>query len=672
MAELANSKERTPERGIILSSPAQRARALRSAHRNSWFVATLRIMLPIAVLGLLTNYIVSMQMSTKIEDDTHRGTFSISSADLLATKPTMRNPTYSGYNKKDGTEYTIRADRAITDMNESKPIDLFGIEAHVRQQDGTAYKMTADDGKFDRNQNKLELFNDIVVASNDMTARLSHATILPRQSLVTSDKPVAIQFPAGKLDGNKLRIEQKKNKFLLYGGVKAQLYSNRSNPGKQPAPSKTATGLAAFAGTSNKPVDVKSKNLVVHTQQQSARFAGGVSVTQSNARLTAKIMDIAYTAASSVGGGAADVNKITARQDVVITRDGDRAETEIAIFDTAKNTAELIGGVVLSSGTDRTITGDRALLDGAKDTMVVTGQVLVKQGENVMRGTRLDYDQQHGKLSLTDGTKSGRIKAKFVRQDSTPLQVAQGTKAGSSLSENPAGLFKTDPNSTIDVAATRLDVDEIKRQATFKGDVLVTQGQFTIRTAIIHANYSGSSNLATGNNAANKASSQSRQPVQLTSIYAPEFIEVETDQGQYASGKSGEFDSKRNEIHLIGDVVLKQGRQLVQGDRLIVNLTSGLSRVVNKRPSSQAIANSGADAKPESKKNTQNSTACGGRMCATFFPDDIRNTKKSDQSNSRTAPSRNGSSDDDDNTAGVATGWVPVDPSTPSLFQPNQ
>jgi len=45
------------------------------------------------------------------------------------------------------------------------------------------------------------------------------------------------------------------------------------------------------------------------------------------------------------------------------------------------------------------------------------------------------------------------------------------------------------------------------------------------------------------------------------------------------TGESAVFDTKTNLVTMAGGVVLTQGKNVLQGDRLIVDMTTGVSRV---------------------------------------------------------------------------------------------
>jgi lipopolysaccharide export system protein LptA len=52
-----------------------------------------------------------------------------------------------------------------------------------------------------------------------------------------------------------------------------------------------------------------------------------------------------------------------------------------------------------------------------------------------------------------------------------------------------------------------------------------------------------------------------------------------TQKDQTATGDTGLFDMRANTVTLVGNVVFTQGKNVMRGDRLVVNLTTGVSRV---------------------------------------------------------------------------------------------
>ena len=54
---------------------------------------------------------------------------------------------------------------------------------------------------------------------------------------------------------------------------------------------------------------------------------------------------------------------------------------------------------------------------------------------------------------------------------------------------------------------------------------------------------------------------------------------IVTQKDQTATGDTGLFDVKTNTVTLTGNVVVSQGTSVMRGERLVVNLTTGVSTV---------------------------------------------------------------------------------------------
>ena len=54
---------------------------------------------------------------------------------------------------------------------------------------------------------------------------------------------------------------------------------------------------------------------------------------------------------------------------------------------------------------------------------------------------------------------------------------------------------------------------------------------------------------------------------------------VVTQKDQVVTGETAVFDTKANLITMLGGVVLTQGKNVLRGDRLMVDMTTGVSRV---------------------------------------------------------------------------------------------
>ncbi|MEM6983437.1 MAG: LptA/OstA family protein, partial [Pseudomonadota bacterium] len=378
-----------------------------------------------------------------------------------------------------------------------------------------------------------------------MTAKLSDAEVLTKEGTIRSNNPVAVTFPAGTLNGNKMLVRQKQREVIFSSGVVARLVPQKAKSAKDPVakPKASTGGLMSFASQSSDPVDVQADILFVKDNQSSARFSGQVRASQGDAALTARVLDIAYgqDGEKNASPGSANLKRLIARDNVVMTRGQDRIVSAVADFDVAANRGVLNGGVVMTSGADRKVMASRADIDSSKDTILLTGQkVVVVQGENSLEGTRLFYDQPNGIMHLTSpGTKTsaaGRVRAKFAsqRQRTAKQTVETVRQSSGALGQS----FKTDPNAPVEVVANSLTVNDQKREAVFQGGVEAMQGGFGIKTEVLRAKYSGSAGGALqGASSDNNAEGRSTN-AQLESIHAPGRIVVTSRDGQKAEGDS--------------------------------------------------------------------------------------------------------------------------------------
>jgi lipopolysaccharide transport protein LptA len=335
------------------------------------------------------------------------------------------------------------------------------------------------------------------------------------------------------------------------------------------------------------------------------------------------------------------VQRLVARSDVVLTRRGDRVTSDEAEFDATADVATLTGRVVMTSGADQQAMSDRAALDGKADTALLTGNVVVTQGKNLLKGRRLFLDRKTATAQLSAPAEgeieAGRIMARFyqAKAEGRGRSPAKGSVAAS------GGLggwtFRTDPNAPIDVQADALEVNDTTRTAVFRGDVQAVQGDFTIRTVELAASYSGRAGLSLAE--ARSGPSASNVAAQLRRIQARKKVVVTSKEDQSASGDWAEFDVVSNTVTLGGDVVLTQGRNVIRGPKLVIDMTTGQSRMETARsppievaPGAAAkVAGPGPGAPPQQAgpppgkaAGAPSAGACGGRMCAVFYPKDAK------------------------------------------------
>jgi lipopolysaccharide export system protein LptA len=201
------------------------------------------------------------------------------------------------------------------------------------------------------------------------------------------------------------------------------------------------------------------------------------------------------------------------------------------------------------------------------------------------------------------------------------------------------GAFSKNSGEPIDIESDVLVVHDQQKYATFKGNVKAVQGTTTLRSNELDVHYAGSgaeglagapakvaANPAapaagavapaadTGGAAPNAlapaaspAASAVAKPAggmalgeggnQITKIEARGSVIITTDQDQTTTSDWALFDVPAQQVTVGGNVVLTQGKNVLKGDRLVVDLKTGESRF----------------------ENTGNATG-GGKIRALFMP----------------------------------------------------
>ncbi len=142
--------------------------------------------------------------------------------------------------------------------------------------------------------------------------------------------------------------------------------------------------------------------------------------------------------------------------------------------------------------------------------------------------------------------------------------------------------FTQNRDEPIQIDAASLEMRDKKKEAVFAGDVKVTQGDTTMKSARLVVFYDGGTG---GSDPAKPAAGMMKaaQPgaggsSAVRRLEAQGGVTV-TKKDQVVTGQTAIFDTRANLITMNGNVVLTQGTSVLTGDRLVVNMTTGVSRV---------------------------------------------------------------------------------------------
>jgi lipopolysaccharide export system protein LptA len=180
----------------------------------------------------------------------------------------------------------------------------------------------------------------------------------------------------------------------------AAVASMAAAQGKAPRDTGTPNAMQGFSKNKGQPVNIEAERLDVHDKDKTAIFTGKVVVTQGDTTMRCKELKVFYVGqpgkgdaakpvAKSPDGGEQKIKKLEARGDVVVYQNDQIATGDMAVFDMDTNMVTMTGGS--------------------------SGGVVLTQGQNVLRGTKLVVDMTTGYSRVEAGNgNNGRVQGLFV------------------------------------------------------------------------------------------------------------------------------------------------------------------------------------------------------------------------------------------------------------------
>ena len=161
--------------------------------------------------------------------------------------------------------------------------------------------------------------------------------------------------------------------------------------------------------------------------------------------------------------------------------------------------------------------------------------------------------------------------------------------------------FSQNKDKPVQIEAATLEVRDKDKVATFSGDVNVTQGDTNMRCKSLLVFYDQDSK-SSGNMKAAQPGPGGQSSIKRLEARGGVVV---TQKDQTATGEAGIFDMKSNTITLSGKVTVTQGQNVLRGDRLIVDMTTGAARVESGggRVQGLFVPSSGSDGKLGSGKD---------------------------------------------------------------------
>jgi lipopolysaccharide export system protein LptA len=157
--------------------------------------------------------------------------------------------------------------------------------------------------------------------------------------------------------------------------------------------------------------------------------------------------------------------------------------------------------------------------------------------------------------------------------------------------------FSQNRDQPIQIEAASLEMRDKKKEATFSGNVKVVQGDTTMTSKSLVVFYDSGPAPASASTSNSKAprtapmQAASPGPGGSSSIRRLEArgSVVVTQKDQVVTGETAVFDTKANLITMLGGIVLTQCKNVLRGDRLLVDMTTGESRVESDSGKDQGL-----------------------------------------------------------------------------------
>jgi lipopolysaccharide export system protein LptC len=206
--------------GAHLSLRAGRSdgeRMFRRAMRHSRMVRMLRIGVPLGIVLASVATFAAMTVLNPLKALV-KLPVDINSLVVSGTKITMQAPRLVGYTR-DNRPYSLTARAAAQDITNPNVLELQDIRATMETQDKGAFKLHANSGIYDSKSDKLTLRQDIVITSDSYEGHLTEAYVEARKGYILSEKPVEVRMQQGKINANRLEVEQSGDVIRFGHGV---------------------------------------------------------------------------------------------------------------------------------------------------------------------------------------------------------------------------------------------------------------------------------------------------------------------------------------------------------------------------------------------------------------------------------------------------------------------
>jgi lipopolysaccharide export system protein LptA len=161
---------------------------------------------------------------------------------------------------------------------------------------------------------------------------------------------------------------------------------------------------------------------------------------------------------------------------------------------------------------------------------------------------------------------------------SAALAQAQAKKQAPAARSGPLAGFGSNSKEPIRIEAARLQIFDKEQRAVYTGDVVAVQGKSTLRCSKLTIFY----DQKNGNGAPQEAAPQQSPDSSIKRLVCDGPVSV-VSCSQTATGDHGVYEAATDLVTLTGNVVLADGPNVQNGNKLVYNLKDGTATVTDDR-----------------------------------------------------------------------------------------
>ena len=190
----------------------------------------------------------------------------------------------------------------------------------------------------------------------------------------------------------------------------------------------------------------------------------------------------------------------------------------------------------------------------------------------------LSVPAAHAALAQQPAPPAARAAAPAAKPTAAAAAAAPAAKDGKKDRSAPGPLGNLGGNSKepIKIDADRLDVFDKEQRAVFQGNVVVVQGETTMRCSTLTVFYENQKGGAGGQRGPAAAAGSQNDNIKQIDCAGPVTV---VSKDQVATGDHAVFDRAANKVTMTGNAVLSQCQNVTRGERIVYDLNTGVANV---------------------------------------------------------------------------------------------